>query len=430
MAKGFLSGVIMGGVVSVLGLAVVSPMLPPIKSAPMNEAVVETLSDTTEPAVDTPLVEESSEMTDAAPATEAVDEAPAIDPDDAASETEAAPVDEPSSAEPSAPMTADDSGSVQDPATTPTPETPEADTPPDATPDADAPEVSQSEQGGFGTAVTPIDDRATGVTTNRLPSIDGDAEDPEAVTQVEPEDGTIPEAAPEVSQSDFSNSPLAIERNSVPHPATDGRPLMAIVLKDMGEARNELQGVDNLPFTISVIVDVNAPDLDDAIAFYREAGAEILIQADLPAGSTPTDAEVNFQVQQPNLNKGAAVFMKPESGFQTNAPLSRQIAEILVTSGHGLVTRPEGLNTGHKNALKIGVPSGLVFRDLDGNGQDSKMIRRFMDNAAFKASLENGVILMGRAVPETMAALIEWNLGNRANSVALVPVSTVLLGGT
>ncbi len=122
--------------------------------------------------------------------------------------------------------------------------------------------------------------------------------------------------------------------------------------------------------------------------------------------------------------------MAPDSGFQTNAPLSRQVSEILVASGHGLITQPEGLNTGHKNALKTGVPAGLVFRDLDGNGQDNKVIRRFLDNAAFKADQEEGVILMGRAVPQTLAALVEWSVGNRASSVSMVPVSTVLLGGT
>jgi polysaccharide deacetylase 2 family uncharacterized protein YibQ len=270
-----------------------------------------------------------------------------------------------------------------------------------------------------------LEDKAVGVTTNRLPSIGTNDLTPGGAGQ-----GSDDEAALQTPPSDLSNSPLAIERNAVAAADTQGRPLMAVVLKDIGPERTQLQGLDSLPFPVSFIVDVNAPDLDQAIAFYRSAGAELVIQADLPAGASPTDAEVNLQVQQARLDQGVAVYMSPDSGFQTDAPLSRQGAEILVAAGHGLITLPEGLNTGHKNAVKTGVPAGLIFRQLDRAGEDSKVIRRFLDNAAFKADQEDGVILMGRAVPQTLAALIEWSVGNRISSVAMVPVSTVLLGGS
>ncbi len=76
------------------------------------------------------------------------------------------------------------------------------------------------------------------------------------------------------------------------------------------------------------------------------------------------------------------------------------------------------------------MPAGLVFRELDNDGQKPDVIRRFLDNAAFKARQERGgVILLGHARPETLQALIEWSLGNRAKSVAMAPVSAVLLDG-
>jgi polysaccharide deacetylase 2 family uncharacterized protein YibQ len=115
--------------------------------------------------------------------------------------------------------------------------------------------------------------------------------------------------------------------------------------------------------------------------------------------------------------------------FQASGATATQVAQVLVEGGHGLVSLPQGLNTGHKSALKAGVPAGLVFRELDNDGQSPDVIRRFLDNAAFKARQERGVILLGHARAETLQALIEWSLGNRARSVAIAPVSAVLLDG-
>lgn len=418
MAKGFLAGVISGGFVSAIGLAVVSPMLPSVEMGVVPAAPVEAPAPMTEtvpdPAVDGTQVAPPAAETDSAPISDVADvPEQAEQPADGQADPTTEVADETDTGEPNAPdqpAMPDDEDAVT----------------PDAPAPAPAPEVTIDQQSGLGTSVGPIDDQATGVTTNRLPSIG--AADPEPEAQVADDAAPSPDA--DARLVDLSTSPLAIERNSVPVSDTQGRPLMAVVLKDMGPERTQLQGFDKLPFTLSVILDVNAPDLDEAMAFYRDAGAELVIQADLPPSASPTDAEVNLQVQQPKLDKGVAVYMPPESGFQSNAPLSRQIAEILVASGHGLISEPSGLNTGHKNALKTGVPSGLIFRELDGDGQDNKVIRRFLDNAAFKADLEEGVILMGHAVPQTLTALVEWSVGNRISSVAMVPVSAVLLGGS
>ncbi|NDW51859.1 divergent polysaccharide deacetylase family protein [Aliiroseovarius sp. PrR006] len=424
MAKGFLTGVICGGIVSAVGLAFVSPMLPPIKVATAPVAPVDASVPVEAPVViedapaDTAVSEAESapESTEPAPAEQPAEPTPA--PADEADDTGTAP------AAPSASEAADEEDVQPQPATTdPVAVEPETTAPEAAEPSAIDPEVTTDARSGLGTSVAPLEDQAPGVTTNRLPSI-GSADAAEEAPAIDLGQSLA------TALLDLSSSPLAIERNSVPVADIGGRPLMAVVLKDMGPERTKLEGLNKLPFPVSVILDVTAPDLDDAIAFYRAAGAELVMQADLPPEATPTDAEVNLQVQQSALNMGVAVYMAPDSGFQTNAPLSRQVSEILIVSGHGLITQPAGLNTGHKNALKTGVPAGLVFRDLDGSGQDNKVIRRFLDNAAFKADQEDGVILMGRAVPQTLAALVEWSVGNRVGSVAMVPVSAVLLGGS
>ena len=55
-------------------------------------------------------------------------------------------------------------------------------------------------------------------------------------------------------------------------------------------------------------------------------------------------------------------------------------------------------------------------------------MRRFLDQAAFRAGQEEaGVIMMGRVRPDTISALLLWGLQDRASRVALAPVSALLL---
>ena len=194
------------------------------------------------------------------------------------------------------------------------------------------------------------------------------------------------------------------------------------------EARQDLGDISRLPFPVSFIVDGGQADALDIIATYKAAGFEVLLQPTLPENATPIDAEVNFQVQSHLFENTVAAFLPVSSGFQSDSPLATQISQILLEQGHGVLAEQSGLNTGYKTALKTGVFAGVVFRDLNGKGANDKIIQRFLDNAAFKAGQQKGVILVGDAIPETLQALIEWSLGSRAKSVALAPVSTVLLG--
>jgi polysaccharide deacetylase 2 family uncharacterized protein YibQ len=73
------------------------------------------------------------------------------------------------------------------------------------------------------------------------------------------------------------------------------------------------------------------------------------------------------------------------------------------------------------------VPADPVFRDFDSKGQSATVIRRFLDQAAFKAGQEGAVIMLGRLRPDTITALLLWGLQDRAGQVALAPISAVLL---
>ena len=124
------------------------------------------------------------------------------------------------------------------------------------------------------------------------------------------------------------------------------------------------------------------------------------------------------------MPEAVAVLEGDAGGLQESREVSDQVARILADSGHGLVLYPQGLNTGQAIAARAGVPAATLFRDFDSKGQTATVIRRFLDQAAFK---EGSVIMLGRLRPETISALLIWGLQDRASRVAFVPVTRVLL---
>ena len=109
--------------------------------------------------------------------------------------------------------------------------------------------------------------------------------------------------------------------------------------------------------------------------------------------------------------------------------MSDQVSSIAKGSGHGVVWQPNGLDTAQKLAAKEGVASQTLFRDFDSKDQSPTIIRRFLDQAAFKAGQEGSVIMVGRLRADTISALLVWGLQTRVQRVSVAPVSAVLLAG-
>ncbi len=203
-------------------------------------------------------------------------------------------------------------------------------------------------------------------------------------------------------------------------------PRMAILLIDDGQGPLGPNALDSFPFPVTFAIDPAAPDAKERMAAYREKGFEVMALVSAPEGATPQDVEVTLEANLVTLPEVVGVVEAPNGGLQTSRAVSDQVAEYLRASGHGLVLQPNGLNTAQALAERLGVPSNSVFRDFDGDGQDPRVQRRFLDQAAFKARQEGGVIMMGRLQADTISALLLWGLQDRAGQVALVPVTKVL----
>ncbi len=285
-------------------------------------------------------------------------------------------------------------------------------------PDDGAPETAPTprrivpESGGALTG-----DRVGDVSTDRLPRI-GETPPEEEASAAEPEPETVPEAQG------------ALARNAVEVDVPRDKPLMAIVLIDEGQDALGLAALEAFPYPLSIAIPASRADAAQAAARYREAGFEVLLAVDLSEGATPADVETAMSAWLDRVPQAVAVIEGDGTGLQTSRAASAQLAPILLESGHGLVMRPNGLDTARKLIAREGVPAATLFRDFDAEGQDAAAVRRFLDNAAMRATQQDeGVIMVGRLRADTISALLLWGLQDRAASVGLVPVSAVLRQG-
>ena len=218
----------------------------------------------------------------------------------------------------------------------------------------------------------------------------------------------------------------ALERYAAPFDAAESRPLMSLILIDDGTLPAGPELLRGIPFSVTVALDPGRADAAGAMNAYRAAGIELVALAQLPAGARPADVEVSYGAAFATLPETVALLDAGSGGLQDDRGATTQAMAILAADGRGFVTGSSLLNPALRAAERSAVPAGVIYRDLDGEGQDARTIRRFLDNAAFQARRESGVILLARLRPETISALILWGTANRDGQVTFAPVSAVL----
>jgi polysaccharide deacetylase 2 family uncharacterized protein YibQ len=266
----------------------------------------------------------------------------------------------------------------------------------------DAPAIPRLQlQGGENTLLA---ERATGVTVRR-PT--GDAV-----------------AAPEETETTAQINAL------VDFAATSGddgsKPLMSIVLIDDGSMSAAAAALAGLAFPVTIALDPLQENASALMARYRDGGFEVAVLAKLPEGAVPSDVEITFQSVFSTLPETIAVLDIGNGGLQTDRAVTDQVMNVLASQGRGFVTVGQGLNMAVRAAEQAGVPAAVVYTDLDDDDQDARVVRRFVDQAAFRTRQESGVVLVGRMRPDTISALILWGSTSQDDQIAIVPLSAVL----
>ncbi|MEL6958289.1 MAG: divergent polysaccharide deacetylase family protein [Pseudomonadota bacterium] len=262
-----------------------------------------------------------------------------------------------------------------------------------------------------GSENTLLTDRNTGVVIRRPAAEDTLTDASAEETSAEPNDPEAP----------------ALERYAADAAVTGGLPLMSIVLIDDGSMSAASAALSGLPFPVSIALDSAGDGAAERMQSYREDGFEVVVMTAVPEGALPTDVEITFESVFSTLPESVALLDLGTGGLQADRDVTEQAMSILADQGRGFITVSQGLNMASRAAEQAGVPSAVVYRDLDPEDQDARVVRRFVDQAAFRARQESGVVLVGRVRPDTISALILWATANADAQVALVPVSAVLL---
>ena len=460
MARGFLSGLVWGGIVAVgaaAGVSLLVPMGPPpdtVQSMPETEAPVDT-------AVPDPAIAPSAEsaVSRADPVSEpaqpesvpnsgtVADTDPAARPEVGGSVAELAPpvINDGGEvvAQPAMPQVAMDATLSEampetqaadavppgetsistDPAQPPAPNVLAQDVESPVAPPP-APESDPEPQAAAGTNDGTNDRTDAGAdaepeTDDRIAALPQAGVSDGSAT---PAQDAAPEPAPETTEP---MGPKPVELWAQPFENPGDKPLMAIVLIDDAQSVGA-EALAAFPSPMTIAVDPRLPDAPERMARHRAAGFEVLALADLPEDAAPQDAEMTMGAILSRVPESVGVLEGVETGIQGNRPLADQVAAILRDRGYGLVTQDNGLNTVPKLAAREGVPTAVVFRDFDGADQTPTVMRRFLDQAAFRAGQVGGVVMLGRVRPDTISALLVWGLQDRASRVTLAPVSAVL----
>ena len=205
------------------------------------------------------------------------------------------------------------------------------------------------------------------------------------------------------------------------------QPLMSIVLRDDGTMPNGARALGEVPFPVTVLLNPAQAGASERMDAYAAAGIEVAALAALPAGAKASDAAVALEGTFDALPRAVALVATDTNGLPTGTEVLEQVVSMLAADGRGLLVPDTGLNSSLRAAEAAEVHAATIYRDLDDNDQDARVIRRFVDQAAFRARQQPGVVLLGRVRPETISALILWGQANRAGQVALAPLSATLL---
>jgi hypothetical protein len=264
-----------------------------------------------------------------------------------------------------------------------------------------------------------------GVTTGRLPTITPDPAAEAALVSPEARPAEPSVAGTDLPELAADLPPLQRFARSFENPGA--KPLFAVLLLDQGDPDLRRAELAALPLPLSFVVDPMQPGAAEAAEIYRAAGQEVVMLATaIPRGATAADLEQSFAAIAPILPEAVALIDTADATFQDNRGLSAEVVTHLDAKGLGLVTFDRGLNAADQVARREGVPAATVFRSLDDEGEDSPLIRRYLDRAAFKAAQEGRVVVIGTAREATITALMEWAVEGRSASVALAPISAVM----
>ena len=220
----------------------------------------------------------------------------------------------------------------------------------------------------------------------------------------------------------------ALARNAVPFTDPGDKPLMSIILIDVGAEGLDRDQLTTFSFPVTIAIDPVVGDVQTAAKTFRNAGLEVIVQSPpLPSGIGRNQIGGHIVDVLGFVPQSIGLVDAVQGGFQSNSRLSEGAIEALMEGGHGLVIydRP-GLKSALRTAEKNGLPAAEIYRTLDAEREDAETINLYLDTASQKAAQMGHVIMIGHSYPETVKALFTWAADARSQGVTLAPLSAIL----
>lgn len=305
--------------------------------------------------------------------------------------------------------------------------------------------------GAIGLPVPDVAAPTAGAPASRLPQIETAPSAPATpaaeggeteVAVTPPEEAPLPGAAEEGAEgtappSDETANIMeeldlgALSANSVPFENPEAKPLMAVVLLDLGDKGIDTEVLKTFAFPVTFAIDPEAPGAAERAVELRAAGFEVVAVASglmgLKGAGTPLEVDTLVRDEVARLTTAVALMEPAPGAIQGNMSRAETLVGVLAETGHGLLLFDKGLNSGLQMAARSGVPAVTIYRDLDAQNEKAPTIQRYLDRAAFKAGQDGQVVVLGRTRAETVKALFAWALGGRAQTVAFAPLSAILM---
>jgi uncharacterized protein len=228
-------------------------------------------------------------------------------------------------------------------------------------------------------------------------------------------------------------------KNAVAFSVPQGRPLIAVVLDDVGVARSHAELAIDLPGVITLSFMTYADGVADMAARARAKGHELLLHVPMEPLGHEIDAGPNVLTvgaSEAELLKRLSWGLDRFPGYiginnhmgsrftQDERGMQVVLAELKRRNLLFLDSRTIGNTVGDKLSVRMGVPH--VMRDvfLDNEMDEAAVIKQLMQAERVAAS-KGQAIAIGHPHPATIAAIRAWMPKAEARGFVIVPLSAV-----
>ena len=235
------------------------------------------------------------------------------------------------------------------------------------------------------------------------------------------------------------SSDQAWRRNAVPFRDLNTRPLIAIVIDDVGLDRPRSKRAWELPSPLTMSFLPYAKDLRDQARAARGRGHELMLHLPMePTGrNDPGPGALLVSMTDTEIRQRTATALDSFEGF---AGVNNHMGSRFTAFRPGMETvlrqlKPRGLmfldsrttkdSVGDQTAQELGVP-GIVRHVVLDDDESLDAVRRKLADAEAVARRQGFVVAIGHPHEATLQALAEWLPTVQGKGLALAPATAVL----